>query len=90
MLPVRCRVVVARHWLVPMHRQTAIDGLVLRMWREHPVVSSVRVRLVVVDLDLLRRHALYALHCEGCVLWSRTMVYNGDCLLNARRSPMIQ
>lgn len=67
-LPLGRWVVVSVHLLVPVHWHTAINRLVLRMRREHPVVSRVRVRLVVVDLDLLRRHALYALHCKGCAL----------------------
>ena len=65
MLPLGRWVVVSVHLLVPVHWHTAINRLVLRMRCEHPVVSGVRVRLVVVDLDLLRRHALYALHCKG-------------------------
>lgn len=67
-LPLWRWVIVSMHLLVPVHWHTAVNRLVLRMRCEHPVVSRVRVRLVVVDLDLLRRHALYALHCEGCAL----------------------
>lgn len=67
-LPLRSWIVVTVHLLIALHWQTAIDGLVLRMGCEHPVVLRVRARLVVVDLDLLRRHVLYALHCKRCVL----------------------
>jgi hypothetical protein len=67
------RVVVAMDWRVALHRQTAVDGLILRMRCEHPIVSGVRVRLVVVDLDLLRSHAL---HCDvGCFLEGNGIQY---------------
>jgi hypothetical protein len=57
---------VAMDWLVALQRHTAVDGLILRMRCEHSIVSGVRVRLVVVDLDLLRSHTL---HCNvGCFL----------------------
>lgn len=81
---------MAMHLLIALHRHGAVDGLVLGMWCEHPVVTRVRVRLIMIDLDLLRRHALYALHCEGFVAWSRTMVYNSDSLLEGKTWSMIQ
>ena len=65
MLPrLRSRIVVAMHLLIALHRESTVDRLVLGMRCEHAVVSGIRVRLVVIDLDLLRRHALYALHCN--------------------------
>ena len=63
---------MAVDWLVALQRHTAVDGLILRMRCEHPIVSGVRVGLVVVDLDLLRSHAL---HCDW-VLFKKVMVYN--------------
>lgn len=54
-------------WLVALHWNGTVDGLILRVRCEHPVVSGVRVRLVVIDLDLLGRHAL---HCDVVCLFA--------------------